>query len=387
MHDDVIDTPYNSCRQKLFISWSGRRSKAIAEALRRWIPMVLQAVDPWVSTDDIAAGSRWSIKVGSELETTKFGVICVTPENIQAPWLLFEAGALSKTIGTSVVCPYLHEILSTDLPGPLGQFQAVDATRSGTLRMLRSINETCKEIAISEDQLTRTFDRWWPDLDEDLQLLPPPSLDTSSLRSGTSFLGLEAVYPTRAAGLEHFTRFLTHELKAASPQNPGRFWVVGSSLHGLMIAAGKGFHEGTELLSQAVRSECDIRILMTDPDAAAMRASQEGRTKDEIEGEVMGSLARLRREGIRREQVKYYPGTPTVFAITTTDTMLLNPYPYEARAFSCFSIVARNTSEEGDIFDQYIQSHFEKPWAHARNIPSKHWDDPEQRKSRKKRRR
>ena len=43
---------------KVFISWSGTRSKALANALHKWLPMVLQYVEPWVSDSDIDAGER-----------------------------------------------------------------------------------------------------------------------------------------------------------------------------------------------------------------------------------------------------------------------------------------------------------------------------------------
>ena len=38
---------------RLFISWSGTRSHSIAMALNGWIPLVIQAIEPWLSSDDI----------------------------------------------------------------------------------------------------------------------------------------------------------------------------------------------------------------------------------------------------------------------------------------------------------------------------------------------
>src|SRR5918996_3999019 len=34
---------------KVFISWSGARSQAGAQTLRRWLKHVIQALDPWIS--------------------------------------------------------------------------------------------------------------------------------------------------------------------------------------------------------------------------------------------------------------------------------------------------------------------------------------------------
>ena len=66
---------------KIFISWSGLRSQALAEALRDWLPLVLHYAEPWLSKSDIKSGDRWSIEVAKELQETNFGVICVTREN------------------------------------------------------------------------------------------------------------------------------------------------------------------------------------------------------------------------------------------------------------------------------------------------------------------
>jgi TIR domain len=91
-----------------FISWSGKRSKDIALELRRWLPNVLQAADVWMSDVDIEVGMRGIHEIFTHLEKAKVGIICLTPENSNAPWLLFEAGALSKqVVEKSRVCPYL----------------------------------------------------------------------------------------------------------------------------------------------------------------------------------------------------------------------------------------------------------------------------------------
>jgi TIR domain-containing protein len=92
---------------KVFISHSGPRSRAIALALKDWMPLVLHYVDPWVSQKDIAAGDRWAVEVGTKLNDSNFGIICLTPENLNASWLLFEAGAISKSFDEGAVCPYL----------------------------------------------------------------------------------------------------------------------------------------------------------------------------------------------------------------------------------------------------------------------------------------
>jgi len=81
---------------KLFICWSGETSMEIATFLREWLPTVHHNIKPFISTEDIGKGIRWAKSLASELEDTNFGIVCLTSENLAAPWLHFEAGALSK---------------------------------------------------------------------------------------------------------------------------------------------------------------------------------------------------------------------------------------------------------------------------------------------------
>ena len=108
---------------KVFISWSGETSHKVAIALHDWLPYIIQAVKPFMSSGDIFKGERWSDVLAKELEDTQFGIICVTPSNIKAPWLNFEAGALSKSVDRSFLFPFLSQINPHELEGPLALFQ------------------------------------------------------------------------------------------------------------------------------------------------------------------------------------------------------------------------------------------------------------------------
>src|SRR5258706_2823307 len=110
----------NEFQHNTFISWSGERSRHVAKALRDWLPMVLQATKPFMSKKDIDKGSRWHVELAKALEVTKVGIICLTPENLSASWLLFEAGGLSKTPNPRPLrLPFLLSGLKTpEVPPP-----------------------------------------------------------------------------------------------------------------------------------------------------------------------------------------------------------------------------------------------------------------------------
>src|SRR5215213_4620404 len=129
---------------KIFLSWSGAQSRYIAESLRDWLPNVIQQVSPWLSAEDISPGIRWSDLLAQELMQAEFGIICLTPENVTAPWLLFEAGALSKAVPHSRVVPFLYDLNYAEIPSPLSQFQAIKASREGVFSLVHAINQACE---------------------------------------------------------------------------------------------------------------------------------------------------------------------------------------------------------------------------------------------------
>lgn len=154
----------------VFIGWSGDRSKAIAAALRDWIPMVLQHVKPWMSETDISPGERWSPAVAKQLDETDFGLICLTPENLTAPWLLFEAGALAKSVEDGRVIPLLLELDASDISLPLGQFQAKKLERDGICDAMKSINKSSGTI-VAESTLDTCLEELWSILEPKLNLI------------------------------------------------------------------------------------------------------------------------------------------------------------------------------------------------------------------------
>ena len=89
---------------KVFISWSGDLSRELGEALREWLPSVIQSVKPFFTPNDIEKGARWGKDIANELESSSVGIFCITKENLSKPWLMFEAGALSKNLDASKVC-------------------------------------------------------------------------------------------------------------------------------------------------------------------------------------------------------------------------------------------------------------------------------------------
>jgi hypothetical protein len=157
---------------KVFISWSGSKSQKMAEQLRKWLPYIIQPVKPFLSSGDIRKGARWSDVLSQELKDTRYGIICITRQNIISPWLNFEAGALSKLIGQSCVSPLLFDVEPSKLQGPLSQFQATVFDEHGDdfFGLISSINNNLPaEQQVPPDILRDTYYKWWPDLSADIK--------------------------------------------------------------------------------------------------------------------------------------------------------------------------------------------------------------------------
>jgi hypothetical protein len=156
---------------KLFISWSGSTSHKVAMLLRDWMPSVIQALEPYVSSEDIDKGARWSTDISKELEQASYGLLCVTRDNLEAPWLNFEAGALSKSFDKSRVSPFLFGVKRSEVKGPLLQFQSTVSEKEDVRKLLQSLNKACTPPLLDERRLQQIFDVWWPTLETQLRQL------------------------------------------------------------------------------------------------------------------------------------------------------------------------------------------------------------------------
>ncbi len=155
---------------KVFLSWSGETSRQAAHALYQWLPTIIQTARPYMSAESIDKGQRWSFDIATELEQTHFGVICVTPENKQAPWILFEAGALSKSLEHGRVSPLTFGIAASDFANsPLLQFQFTLFRKDDVRKLLYSMNDAAPEgERLQKEILDRSFERGWQELEDEI---------------------------------------------------------------------------------------------------------------------------------------------------------------------------------------------------------------------------
>jgi hypothetical protein len=173
---------------KAFVSWSGKRSRLVADALCNWLPMILNVVRPYVTSRDLDKGTVWSTEIMSNLADARIGIICLTEENLRAPWILFEAGALSKAVaGPPRVYTYLLGVQPANVPPPLSMFQATIADEADTKEMVRSMNALLVEGRVPDEILDQSFPLLWPRLQVRL-LAIPGSVEPEPIRPDTEKL-------------------------------------------------------------------------------------------------------------------------------------------------------------------------------------------------------
>jgi len=162
----------------VFLAWSGARSRAVALALRTWLPQFIHNVEPWMSELDMEIGKRWSVSLQVQLRNAKAGIVCLTPENTREPWINFEAGVLSRN--DSCLFTYLYAIEPKDVLGPLAEFQHTKANERGTRQLIRTLNGALGQAALDENVLLQGFNVWWLKLEADLAKITDLSQATTT---------------------------------------------------------------------------------------------------------------------------------------------------------------------------------------------------------------
>lgn len=174
---------------KVFISWSGGVSRQIGEIIKDWLPSVLQNVKPYFTPNDIEKGSRWNTDISKELEQCRIGVFIYTKENLESQWMLFEAGAISKSLDNSKVCPILFGLDNSDFKGPLTQFQTSLFNKNDFKKLVKSINAELQEIKLEDKVFEEVFEMWWPKLEEKIsKILAKEEVVDENLRSDRELL-------------------------------------------------------------------------------------------------------------------------------------------------------------------------------------------------------
>lgn len=167
---------------QIFLSWSGPRSQKVAQLLSDWLPKVIQSLDPWISTKDIQKGSLWSEILGDQLQGMTTGIICLTKENKERPWILFEAGALAKGLSSNRVCTLLIDLEPADIAPPLSQFNHTrPKVKEDMLHLLQTLNDRATDRKLRADILENALEVHWSEFEISLDAIIAETPDVEKI--------------------------------------------------------------------------------------------------------------------------------------------------------------------------------------------------------------
>lgn len=142
----------------------------------------------------ISAGSAWLDWIKDQVRGSRFTAVLLTPNSVDKPWLMWEAGAVSgvslATDRLSTVIPVVYRLSMEQIPSPLRSQQAargedVDSIKS----VLQTLNRT---FMLPETPFRRAMDVYIPEYLENvakaLAETPPPLTESAVQDCWTALL-------------------------------------------------------------------------------------------------------------------------------------------------------------------------------------------------------
>ena len=186
---------------KVFICWSGRRSREFAVILRRWLQTLMPRQITAAISVDIQKGTIWFDELDRALAGARLGIVCLTGEALRSSWIHYEAGILSRALREATrsetegphspqVFPVLFGLESQRLSGPLAAYQSTSA--SSREDMWRFVQSVARAGGIGSANVREQFDRSWKRLLADFDSVSPAPIqevfpDIDELFRGKAF--------------------------------------------------------------------------------------------------------------------------------------------------------------------------------------------------------
>ena len=353
----------------IFISWSGERSRAIAEFLSQWLKKVIQISKPWMSDFDIEKGKRWSEEIGKNLSSHNVGIICVTPENYKASWLIFEAGALSKSLGNAKVCPLLLGMSPSELSGPLTQFQATIFDKKDFYKLIKTLNSEIKDLKLEQKILKDAFDKNWPELEtkiNEITKIELPGSRTKVSRVIRAFARYGLPDPVMGSQAFFSSGFESHGLYSTLTEiAQNRLYIFGRKNRKFF---DKEHNDFFMTLKERVDQGFDFKLLFLDPQSpehVIQSAHQDDDLQTQLENCIQNANNVLNRtQIIVEDHFRMYDVQRTMVSMIVDDAVLYSPVSINesGRAKKLtkapFSVINAN-SEFGKELIEMFRSHWD----------------------------
>lgn len=174
---------------KVFFSYSGVRSKNIAQAFSDLLKNIYPDIEVFGMHTDIAVGDDWRKSLENAGSGSDLAIVFLTRENMDKPWINFEMGYLRDK--EKHIIPFLADFPPSDLSGPLSQFQAVTPKKDDVYKVLTHLNKISEYANLDESILKDVFDRNWSVFHKrasEILKVSKPSLEISSVVGGSNIV-------------------------------------------------------------------------------------------------------------------------------------------------------------------------------------------------------
>jgi nucleoside 2-deoxyribosyltransferase len=150
---------------KTLISYSGTRSKIVAEALRLLLQRSIPKIEVLLPGTDIALRDSWRKSISSNLKTIDVAIIVVTQENIERAWVTYEVGYI--TAHQKRIVPFLFDVPTSRLSFPLASFLAVTSNKDSIFRLITQLALEAK-LNVDTKNIEKSFDAAWREFENSL---------------------------------------------------------------------------------------------------------------------------------------------------------------------------------------------------------------------------
>ncbi|MDQ0923335.1 putative nucleotide-binding protein [Pseudarthrobacter sp. W1I19] len=178
---------------KVFISWSGEVSQHAAQALRNWIPQVLQSIEPWLASTDARPGHLVAHEIQQNLQDASAVLLCLTRQNMLSESFRDEYYALQEA--GPLIMPVCIDFSPNELGRSFPSNRAVALDSPGIRSLVTLLNELSDD-PLNQTKLDRLLGIWSPKLEEELATALP-SLNFKS-EGKLKLIGTRTDKPTEA---------------------------------------------------------------------------------------------------------------------------------------------------------------------------------------------
>ncbi|GAA0503611.1 hypothetical protein GCM10008937_08900 [Deinococcus depolymerans] len=136
--------------------------------------MMIQGSEPFVSSENIEKGTKGLEEILSNLNQSSFGLIIMTSDNVNKPWLYFEAGVISKRFDSGPdtrVSAFMFDLKGSEVKGSnplMSIFQYTENDKDDIFKLIKSINNSMGERRIDDAALIDLFEMVYPQFTEEL---------------------------------------------------------------------------------------------------------------------------------------------------------------------------------------------------------------------------